>query len=206
MSERITASIIEEAMSYQAYRDLVDRLLAEKKVTGDFMDNNDDILHYTKMNVTRMKRGDKTFALNDDLRAALEKISEPTIWLVITEGWCGDAGQIIPSFVKMAEANPHITVKFILRDEHPAIMDGYLTNGGRSIPKLIALKASDLSEYGNWGPRPAPAQEMTMAYKKNDDLDYKTYANQLHSWYAKDKYQTIQAELTEQIKKWYSLD
>ena len=47
-------------------------------------------------------------------------------------------------------------------------MDHYLTNGGRSIPKLVVLRAADLTELTTWGPRPAEAQELLYAYKAMD--------------------------------------
>jgi len=204
MNKLFTPELIEKSMSYQQYRDLVDDLFSQNKVTGDFMDNNEAILHHTKMSITRMKRGDKTFKLNDGLKEAAENISQKWIWLVLTEGWCGDASQIIPSLVQIAEASPNIDIKFILRDEHPKIMDEYLTEGGRSIPKLICLNAETLEEVGNWGPRPEPAQQMTRDYKKDDTLDYDTYSEGLHKWYAKDRYQTVQVELLNKIKAWAS--
>lgn len=202
MNKLFSFDLIDQAMSYQQYRDLVDDLFSQNKVTGDFMDNTKAILHHTKMSITRMKRGDKTFKLNDDLKEAVKNISEKWIWLVLTEGWCGDASQIIPSLVQIAEASSHIKIKFILRDEHPKIMDEYLTDGGRSIPKLICLNAETLEEIGNWGPRPAPAQQMTRDYKNDDTLDYDTYSEGLHKWYAKDRYQTIQNELLGMIISW----
>lgn len=202
MSQLFTRALLDAAMSYSEYRSLIDELLSQNKVTGDFMDNNDDILHYTKMSVTRMKRGDKTFKLNEELKTELNSLASEWVWLVLTEGWCGDASQIIPSLVQIAEASSSIKIKFILRDEHPKIMDEYLTEGGRSIPKLICLNADTLAEVGNWGPRPEPAQQMTRDYKKDDSLDYKSYTEGLHKWYAKDRYQTLQNELLEKIKEW----
>jgi len=81
-------------------------------------------------------------------------------------------------------------------------MDEYLTEGGRSIPKLICLNTETLEEIGNWGPRPEHAQQMTREYKKDDNLDYETYVNALHKWYAKDRYQTLQQEILAKVKAW----
>lgn len=198
----ITPKLIEEAMSYEAYRQLIDQLLSENRVTGDFMDNNEEILGYTKMNISRMNRGDRTSKISDELTEALQSISQKWIWLVITEGWCGDAAQSVPTLVKMANLNPNIDIKFVLRDEHPDLMDAYLSNGTRSIPKLIVLNAETLEDIGTWGPRPAYAQTMTEDYKKNPTLNYMEYAKQLHKWYAKDKYQSVQQELLSLIQDW----
>ena len=202
MEKLFTAELIDSAMSYQEYRNLIDDLLSQNKVTGDFMDNNEAIVHYSKMSVTRMNRGDKTFKLNEDLKTALDQVTGPWLWLVLTEGWCGDASQIIPGLVHIAEASPSIDIKFILRDEHPLIMDEYLTEGGRSIPKLICLHTESLEEIGHWGPRPEVAQQMTRDYKHDDSLGFETYVERLHKWYAKDRYQSMQHELLSKVKEW----
>ena len=165
------------------------------------MDNSEEILNYTKMNISRMNRGAKTCKITSELSEVIQSISQKQIWLVITEGWCGDAAQIVPVFVKMAELNPNIELKFVLRDENPDLMDAYLYKETRSIPKLIMLKADSLEELDNWGPRPTYAQQMTEDYKKNPTGTYMEYAQQLHKWYAKDKYQSVQQELLELIKQ-----
>lgn len=198
----ITNATIEQGMSYEAYRQLIDELYTAGRATGDFMDNSPEILEYVKMNISRMRRGDKTCKINDALKTALEGIQEKWVWLVLTEGWCGDAAQSIPAIAKMAELSPNIELKFILRDANLAIMDAYLTNGGRSIPKLVALKADTLEELGNWGPRPIPAQAIIEEHKAAGIKDYKAYAPKVHEWYAADRYRTIQAEFLALIEAW----
>lgn len=205
MSALFTPTLIDNAIDYRSYRNLVDKLFAAGRATGDFMDNTPQILEYTKLNIARMKRGDKTFKVNSELQTALENISQKWIWLILTEGWCGDASQTIPALAKMAEVNSNIDLKFILRDEHPNIMDAYLTAGGRSIPKLIVLKAEDLKPIGDWGPRPAPAQSILLAYKQNPNITHEDYTKKLHKWYAQDRYRTLQEELLECVKKWQAV-
>jgi len=198
----ITKKLIQEAMTYGEYRRLINKLLAENRVTGDFMKNNDWIIKYTKGNNVRMDRGESVFKEKSELQEIISSISEPWIWLVITEGWCGDAAQIIPAFVKIAELNPNFTVKFILRDEHPKVMDAYETNGSRAIPKLVVLNGDTLEEIGTWGPRPAVPQKMTMDFKESKDNDFDKYVLELHSWYEHDNFQAIQNELLESLRIW----
>lgn len=193
----ITPALLDKSMTYDTYRSVVVDLLAENKATGDFMDNNSDVLHYTKMNIARMNRGDKTKHINEELSNLVKSSKEKQIWLVITEGWCGDAAQNIPIMVRLAALNPLIDIKFVFRHENEELMDAYLTNNTRSIPKLVILNGHTLEELATWGPRPAVAQEITDAFKKNDSLSYDDYAKDLHKWYAKDKYQSIQNELLE---------
>lgn len=201
-STLINKSLIEQSMSYESYRKLINELLAEDKVTGDFMKNNKWILDYTKMNNQRMDRGEAIFKVKPSIENILKGVEEKWLWLVITEGWCGDAAQIIPAFVAMADLNPKFSIKFILRDKHPEVIDQYLTNGGRSIPKVILLNADSLEEIGNWGPRPAVPQKMTMDFKKSGSKDFDSYAKVLHKWYEDDRFETIQKEFLECLQSW----
>lgn len=197
----ITQKHIEQGQNYADYRAMIDQLLSEDKTTGD--NHSDAMIHYTKMNVQRMKRLDKTAKLNDETLENITKIERPQTWVVITEGWCGDAAQIVPVLEKMAASSPNIELKLILRDENQEVMDAYLTDGARSIPKLIVLDSETLDEIGTWGPRPQPAHEMVMERKKNDNGEsYLEFATRLHKWYAKDKTQTTQQELNEAMDTW----
>jgi hypothetical protein len=186
----ITPSLIDSAYTYASYRALIDALVAEGKTTGPTQ--NEKMLEYTKMNVHRMNRLDTTFKFIPELESALPH-AKPQTWLVITEAWCGDAANIVPVFNHVELANPAIQVKFILRDDHLDIMDLYLTNGGRSIPKMVVLDA-DGKETGTWGPRPAEAQALMDEWKAQD-MPYKEKAEKLQLWYARNRTHAIQMEL-----------
>ncbi|SMO53251.1 thioredoxin family protein [Gracilimonas mengyeensis] len=196
----ITRELIEDAMDYEAYSGLTNTLLEEGKTTNG--DNRDVMLEYTKMNLHRSSRWDRRAKISEELQEKLAGFSRPITWLVITEGWCGDAAQLLPFINKMAEASPNITLKMILRDEYPEVMDEFLTNGSRSIPKLIALDDESLDVIGTWGPRPAIAHEKYMDERANPDIENAKAAENLHLWYAKDKGKTLQAEFMELLEEW----
>ncbi len=69
----------------------------------------------------------------------------------------------------IANHNENIKIRYILRDENPEVMDDYLTNGGRSIPKLVALEEDTLEEQFTWGPRPQEVQQKMLDYKANPE-------------------------------------
>jgi hypothetical protein len=193
----IDRKYLNSAMDYPGYRKLVDDLLLEGKVTGP--QQSESLAHYTKLNVQRMQRIDKTVQLLPEVSETLRAISKPQTWLVITEGWCGDAAQILPVLNAMTNANPLIQLRLLLRDENPELIDQYLTDGtSRSIPKLVVLDAETLEEKFNWGPRPAPLQEL---YKKmrTEGMDYAAIAQELHGWYAKDKTVHTQKEILKKL-------
>ena len=81
----------DQAISYEAYLEWIDQLLAENKTTGD--NHSEAMIHYTVMNRHRMRRIEKYTDLRDDAAAALAEIASPQDWLVLTEAWCGDAAQ-----------------------------------------------------------------------------------------------------------------
>ena len=197
---KITSHEIAIALGYDKYRSLIDSLMAENKTTGE--NHSEAYLHYTKMNVARMNRLDKTTKLIPEILALLPSLPEME-WVVLTEAWCGDAAQNIPVLQKIAEASEgKIKMHLLLRDEHLPIMDEYLTNGGRSIPKLVALRKDTLEEVGTWGPRPEPVQDMVMEFKKQENGDYKQFTEVVQKWYAKDKTQTMQQEMLTLLKAW----
>lgn len=203
MDKLINKKLITEAMSYPDYRKLIDNLMAESKTTGT--NHSEDMLKYTNLNIQRMNRLDKKTKLSEAMKNALASINTGWTWLVLTEAWCGDAAQNLPIINQMANVNPNIELKLILRDEHPEIIDAYLTNGGKAIPKLVCLETEHLKELGTWGPRPAVPQSMIKAYKENPNESYAEVAKKMQSWYAKDKGKSIQKEFITLIEKWQSV-
>lgn len=190
--------IIEESLkntyTYLEYKNFIKQLLAEGKSTGPHQ--SEDLTNYSMLNDRRMKRLDKTIKLSETTQLQIAKVTTPQTWLVITEGWCGDAAQNLPVIDKMASLNSNIELKLVLRDENLALMDLFLTNGGRSIPKLIILD-KDFNVKNTWGPRPKIATKMVADYKaKHGALDA-AFKQDLQVWYNKDKGQSTQNDFVE---------
>jgi len=199
--------IIDNAYTYETYRQLIDQEFSENKTTGP--DHSEEMLNYTSLNISRMKRLDRKNRLTEGTKAILKTIQRPLTWLVITEGWCGDAAQIIPTLNHMAKENEHISLHFILRDKNLPVMDAFLTNGARSIPIVIILDSNSLEVLGSWGPRPSEVQKMVMdaknKVKATEDLALQkqlndTAAQQLHLWYARNKTMDIQREFSSALQ------
>jgi len=183
---------LQNAISYETYRTLVSNLLANGKATGPLQ--SEALTNYSLLNDRRMKRLDKTLQISEDTITTINSIKEPQTWLTITEGWCGDAAQNLPVINKIAAINPNINLKVVLRDENLELMDLFLTNGGRAIPKLIALDAEHNVIF-TWGPRPSVATKMVADYKaKNGSLDAQ-FKQDLQVWYNKDKGKSVQEDI-----------
>lgn len=172
-------------------------LLRENKTTGS--NHSESMLHYTKLNVSRMKRWLKTGKLNADLVEKIKSIKEPQTWVILTEAWCGDAAHTVPFMTMLADLNPNITLDIRLRDENLDLMDQYLTNGGRSIPKLIAFDKNN-NEVFNWGPRPEAMQKAFMEMKAND-APYAEIQEALQKMYNEDGGKSFQKEIIECLEK-----
>ncbi len=149
------------AMEPSFFRDLLEQLVKEGRTSGP--DQSEEMVAYTKLNLARTVRNEKTVKLLPELRDTLAQAREMT-WLLITEPWCGDSSQVMPVLGLMADAAPNIRMRVVLRDQHVELMDRYLTHGGRSVPKLIAIDPQG-KELFTWGPRPQTAQDMVWANK-----------------------------------------
>lgn len=183
--------INQPTMNFQEYLHYFEQVLNQEVTLAPY--DKPDYFNYTKLNWSRMNRWLKTAELSEATKASVAGIREPQQWIVITEPWCGDAAHIVPFIQMMSLLNPMVTVDYELRDSEPHRIAQYLTNGGKSIPKLI-IRNSQGTDLAVWGPRPAKCQEVYASlHAQNTDSD--TLKAALQNWYNADKGQEIQAEL-----------
>lgn len=193
---------IDESMTFAEYIKLIDDLLLDGKTTGQ--NQSEAMFNYGKLNRQRMHRLEKTVKLNDLLIEKARNNKRKMIWLIITEGWCGDAAQNIPTIEKIAAENENIETRYVLRDENLELMDAYLTNDARSIPKLIALDAETLQEIGIWGPRPQAAMDLFYELKSLG-IEKPLIMENIQRWYLADKEQSIQQEFENLLDNWAAI-
>ena len=184
--------------SYSEYRKLVSDLLVEGKSTGN--EQSEDLTHYSTLNETRMNRLDKTIKITPETQLFLANLKTEYIWIILSEGWCGDAAQILPILNKMAQLSDKIDLQIAFRDENPELMNLFLTNGGKSIPKLIILDKNTLGVLADWGPRPAEAIKLIADYKATFGVIDETVKTQLQMWYLHDKGISTQNEIVSLLK------
>ena len=190
--KNIITNGLRKGISYEDYRKMVTDLLAQGKSTGP--NQSASLLNYSMLNNQRMHRLDKTVRLSKETMASIKNVKKPMTWLVLTEGWCGDAAQTLPVIHKIASQSDQIDLKIVLRDENEALMNEFLTNGSKSIPKLIVLDENH-EVVNSWGPRPTEPTQMVAKYKrKHGQLDAE-FKKQLQIWYNKDKGKNTQEDL-----------
>jgi len=176
---------LEQAYGYTDYRKHVSALLADGMSTGH--NQSEALTHYSSLNETRMNRLDKTLSVPAEITDKLNRLESNYLFLVITEGWCGDAAQIVPVLNKMALSTDKIDVKLVLRDDNTELMDAYLTNGARSIPKLVVVNPATMEPIASWGPRPAEGAAIIIHNKAKYGVVTDEAKTDLQKWYTKDK-------------------
>ncbi len=176
-------------MSYQAYRALVKQMCLENSTTGN--DKIEVLANYTKLNEQRMKRWDKTIKVQKKAENRLKDFNNDMTWLVIAESWCGDAAHVLPVLNKIAQLNLHINLRIVLCDENPELMDAYLTNGNRAVPKLIIIDDETGDVLDTYGPRPTEATSLVNLYKAKYGALTPEFKEDLQHWYNNNKGQNI---------------
>lgn len=186
---------VKKGMSYKAYRNQVSELVENKSTTGEAQ--TQALINYTMLNDRRMKRWDKTVKVSEQVAEVVNNYTKKVTWLVLTESWCGDAAHVMPVINKIAELNPNIDFKVVLRDDHEDLMNAFLTNGNKSIPKLIAIDNEENRVLDSYGPRPSTATKLVNEYKAEYGVLTPEFKEDLQRWYNKDKGQTAIKDLLE---------
>lgn len=196
-------SIIENSLhksqSYQEYGKMVKSLVEINSTTGE--DKSEAMVNYTLLNDRRMKRWDKTLKIPQEIHDRIVKFNDKITWLVLTESWCGDAAHLMPVMNKIAELNNNIDFRVVLRDENNELMNRFLTNGSKSIPKLIMIDKASGDVLNTFGPRPNSATKMVNDYKTKHGKLTPEFKEDLQRWYNKDKGQSTLKDLTAMLSE-----
>jgi hypothetical protein len=154
------------------------------------------LVYYARYNIERHDRIRDTYRPSDRLIEAGEAVQTPQIWLMLTEDWCVDSSYALPAIAAAAQA-ANAELRIMRRDEHPDVMDAYLTNGTRSIPKLVAFDMNG-NELFQWGSRP----EALVRQREEWVSDGRTKGEMSAAaaeWYESDNLASIDAELAELV-------
>jgi hypothetical protein len=192
--KQIIKDSLDNSINYSEYRRLMQKLVLNKFTTGNEVSEAN--INYTMLNERRMNRWDKKLEISEPNKEKIMRFTSEVMWLVITESWCGDAAHVLPVMNKIAELNPEITLKIVLRDDNESLMNLFLTNGSKSIPKLIMLDAETLEVLDDYGPRPSAATKLVVDYKNKHGALTPEFKEDLQRWYNKDKGQTVIEDLT----------
>jgi hypothetical protein len=162
------------------------------KASAGTQARQDERARYLPLNLQRSNRIGATYAPSNDIGAAARGGQNPQLWMVLTEPWCGDSAQNLPYIARIAACGPALEFRILLRDQNQDIMDAYLTNGTRSIPKLVSFSLEG-RELFRWGPRPQPAADL---FRRLSDagVPVEEIRRKLHLWYARNRGRTLEEE------------
>lgn len=177
-------------MNFQEYLSYFEAVLNNPEQYPTYADP--EYYNYTKMNWSRNNRWLKRFEVGEELKQKISAITSAQTWILITEPWCGDAAHSVPQIARIAELNPNITLDIQLRDAEPFLIDQYLTNGGKSIPKLI-VRDADGRDVFVWGPRPDALQDLFFQMKEEGKA-FEEIKEVIQKWYNEDKGAELQKE------------
>ena len=189
------AKALYNSCTYLEFKNTVSNLLFEGKSTGN--KQSEDLLQYSVLTEIRLRRLDKTISVPEEVAAKLKELKKKYVWLVIAEGWCGDAAQILPVLNKMALESDKIDLRIVLRDSNDELMSHFLTNGSRAIPKLIIVEKESGVVCDHWGPRPKGASDLIKDYKEEFSIVDQEAKRRLQLWYLYDKGLSVQNEIVE---------
>lgn len=197
-TQKDTISTIYESLlnslTYKDYRELVHNLAENNKTTGETQ--TEALINYTQLNDKRMSRWDKKLNIPSEIEKKIKTIENKFLFIVLTESWCGDASPSLPVMNKIAQLNPNIEFKIVLRDENLELMNKFLTNEAMSIPKLIVLDKDKEKVIADWGPRPSIATKMVIDYKAKHGSLTPEFKQDLQVWYNKNKGQNILEDIS----------
>ena len=183
--ESIIALNVTNSKSYQEYRTIVTQLVEQNSTSGN--DTSEAMVNYTMLNDRRMKRWDKTIKVSDEVIKRVSNFKGDITWLVLTESWCGDAAHVVPAINKIAELSDNIDLKLVFRDENEELMNQFLTNGSKSIPKLIMVDNLSGEVINTFGPRPSKATQLVNDFKAKHGTLTPEFKEELQHWYNTDK-------------------
>lgn len=185
-------------MNWNTYMALFDEIISKENTSAPY--DNENFYNYVSLNYTRQNRWFKRGVISDELKAEVERISEPQEWILITEPWCGDAAHTSPFIYMASQLNDKIDFKINLRDSEDSMIQDYLTNGtSMSIPILV-VRDKDGNDLFVWGPRPKEAQELLMQHKQDDTKSNEEKKIAFQAWYNKNKGVDLQNELVEKLR------
>ncbi|GAA4280584.1 thioredoxin family protein [Gaetbulibacter aestuarii] len=198
MNSTIKTSL-DRSITYEEYRTLTHHLSMTNGTSGK--EQSEAHIQFTKLNDRRMKRWDKTLKINKADAETFKRYEQKLIWLVLAESWCGDGAHMLPVLNKIAQINPNIELRIVLRDDNLELMDNFLTQGNRAIPKVIMIDKETGNVIGTYGPRPSEVTGYVNRFKAANGVLTASFKEDLQYWYNDDKGKTIIQDLIQILSR-----
>ena len=190
---------IKKGYSFDQYLERIEDELEEQIE----LDDPKELVPLFAMNLKQSRDIRKNFRYNPGMEKKAKSYNADLKILVISEGWCEDAAQIVPIVDRLAETIG-VELKIVLRDENLALMEEYHTDGSFSVPMVIGVTPEG-EEAFRFGPRPAKAMVFTNRFKKDPDKYSKDdFIEDLDRFYLENHGQDIITEILELVEAYQS--
>ena len=156
-------------------------------------------LFYSRYNLDRLQRLTETYEMADLLKKTVDSIQEKQTWMFLTEDWCADSAYALPIISRISVVNPRVNIRILFRDENLYIMDRYLSDGKRSIPKLVVF-GEDGAERFQWGSRPRRLTEDRARWTE-EGIAGPAMSQRTVEWYEAGGWAEVEVELAQVIKQ-----
>ena len=188
---------IQEGYNFEDYLEQIEDEL-EKQIE---LDDPKELVPYYAINLKQSRDIRKNFRYNPGMEKKAKSYNAELKFLVISEGWCEDASQIVPVVDRLAETIG-VECKIVFRDENLELMEEYHTNGSFSVPIVIGVTPEG-EEAFRFGPRPAKAMVFTNRFKKDPDKYSKDdFIEDLDRFYLENHGQDIITEILTLIEEY----
>ena len=170
----------DKAVSYETYKkDAEERILNPK---NDF---DVESKEYYELGLQRMHRMEKNFKPSIENLETLNFKNFNGKILIISEAWCGDASQAVPTIDAFFRGKNEVRIFF--RDADVSLINQFLTDNSQAIPKVLLLN-EDFTVKNTWGPRPKYGLELLKKFKENPETyPREEFYNDLQVYYAKNR-------------------
>ena len=150
---------------------------------------------YSRYNLDRQERVERVWSPSPAFMEAVNAAPGPSTWLFMTEDWCVDSAYSLPLIRLASEQRGDVTLRILLRDTHPTIMDRFLTDGKRSIPKFIGIADDGFVQFV-WGPQPE-ALRLVREHLMESGAEGSVVSSSTVDWYADRGWLAVEQELAD---------
>ena len=154
---------------------------------------------YSRYNLERQERVEALWRASEDFVRVIDESPGPADWLFITDDWCVDSAYSLPLVRWGSDRRSDITLRILLKDEHPEIMDLFLTEGKRSIPKFAGID-QDGQILFSWGPQPGAIRDIRKELM-DSGAEGRIVSSTTVEWYADQGWLDVEKEMIEVLSR-----
>jgi len=148
---------------------------------------------YSKYNLERQERVESEWLPSPTFMKEVDGIVGPLTFFFVTDDWCIDSAYSLPLLQWISSRKKDIQLIIGLKNDNLQVLDEYLTDGARSIPKLIIEnQAGEIVAV--WGPQP---EEIRLIRKNlmDNQAEGSVVSGTTIEWYANSGVLEVEKEL-----------